>query len=94
MEVEFLRLLQENTDRLKSQRIEMHYYPNKDEYLGFMEKGKRHGLGKLTYLGRDPSGKTFFTGEWVQDKRHGQGALVESGQILSGRWEKDIFTGS
>ena len=94
MNSEFWRLFKENTELLATQRVVSHIYPNKDVYLGFMMDDKRHGLGKLTYISQESSGKIFYSGEWKQDKRHGQGALVSDTMIQSGKWENDNFIGN
>ena len=94
MNSEFWRLFKENTELLATQRVVSHNYPNKDVYLGFMTDDKRHGLGKLTYISQESSGKIFYSGEWKQDKRHGQGALVSDTIVQSGKWENDSFIGN
>ncbi|OQR97193.1 hypothetical protein ACHHYP_12616 [Achlya hypogyna] len=66
-------------------------YPNGDEYVGALRKGKRHGRGKFTAKAT----RHTYDGDWDMDLRHGQGVLTSGTRdfVYDGTWVQNTRTG-
>ncbi|XP_078354008.1 radial spoke head 1 homolog isoform X2 [Oculina patagonica] len=72
----------------RNEKDERHGYgetllPNGDEYQGEYQNGKRHGMGKYTFV----KGRARYEGEYVEDLRSGQGIFwYPDGSVYEGAW--------
>ncbi|CAL8089345.1 unnamed protein product [Orchesella dallaii] len=73
---------------------------NKQKYTGWYHKNVKSGKGFQSY--EDANGfRTFYEGDWENDKRHGHGflsfdcdATKKTLRIYSGSWKNDTMSGS
>ena len=64
-------------------------HQSKEEYVGELSDGKRHGHGLCIY----PDGGQY-EGEWVDDKRHGMGTYFDpNGGSFEGEWKDGMRNG-
>jgi len=73
---------------------------NNQKYIGWYRNNMKSGKGFQSYEDMD-GGRTFYSGEWNNDKRHGRGSLSfdcettrKTLNIYNGEWKNDKMTGS
>ena len=62
-------------------------YRDGERYIGVINSGKKHGVGRCYYVNGD-----YYHGEWDNEKRCGTGKYVlADGTVQEGLWENDVF---
>jgi hypothetical protein len=72
-------------------------YKGGSKYEGLWEKGKRHGVGTMTYMTEEGSIESIYKGNWFNDLRSGEGKTIWkiSTKYISygGQYKSDLSNG-
>jgi hypothetical protein len=54
-------------------------------YVGDFVRGQKEGEGTIVF-----QNKSFYAGQWKNDRRHGKGSLTSYRESYIGLWKKDL----